>query len=92
MKSDQKIKEPILVINPNTGRHVNVAPLFDAMRDVDGKRPDSVSNLKDAVSRTIRHVNLNGSDENTVPGALKTVTFDLYLLEDMFTAMSEYNG
>ncbi|WP_020599180.1 hypothetical protein [Spirosoma panaciterrae] len=87
MPQESKIQEPILVKNPYTGRHINVAPLFDAL-DASGEHPDnSIVSLKTMVSRIIRRVNLNWEGDATDQ---KNVNFDLYLLEDMFSAMSEY--
>lgn len=90
MKLDLNIQEPILVKNPNTGRHVNVAPLFDAMAQIGESGPESPESLRKAVTKAIRAINL-AWDEASDATERKDVNVDLYLLEDMFAAMAEFN-
>lgn len=72
-----KIKEPILVKNPHTNQYVNVAPLFDAIHQIGEP-------LKAVITRTLRTVNLNAKGEDIID-----INYELYLLEDTFTAMFE---
>lgn len=83
------IQEPILVKNPHTNRHINIAPLFETI-EAAGETPEaSVVGLKNMVSRIIRRVNLNWEGESTDQ---KNVNYDLYLLHDMFEAMAEFKN
>ncbi|WP_020597887.1 hypothetical protein [Spirosoma panaciterrae] len=82
------IQDPILVKNPSTGRHINIAPLFDTI-EAAGETPEgSVAGLKHLVARIIRRVNLSWDGDATDQ---KNVNYDLYLLHDMFEAMAEFN-
>jgi hypothetical protein len=88
MPVETKIQEPILVKNPHTGRYVNIAPLFNTIELLADSPEGSVYNLKKTVSQIIRQVNLAWDGSATVQ---KNVNYDLYLLEDMFAAMAEFN-
>ncbi|RAJ92202.1 hypothetical protein LX87_05170 [Larkinella arboricola] len=89
MLLDIEIKDPILVHNPHTGQLVNVAPLFDAMKEFD----DSVvgtpfQNMQLALRQAFRIINIMGYDPDIVPLAeYRDTNHRLFLLEDMFETM-----
>lgn len=86
MKLEKKIQGSILVHNPLTGNYINVAPLFDAI-DQFGGVTGCTSEIADSLRQTTRLMNLHLRDNHIDQTQCINAVSDLYLLEDMFTAM-----
>ena len=81
--------DPIGVISPRTGVAINVAPLFDALEQIDGQT-NSPADLREFVRKLIRTIAITVHDPQiTSPVDLATLNFELYRLDEMLSAMQD---
>ena len=83
---NQPALDPILVKNPNTGRFVNVASLFNTTKNVFGNKISEIANECDS---TIRIIVTSPIAEHKIE-EVRVAVYGLYELRDMFKAMTEY--
>jgi len=82
-QTDQPL-EPIMVLNPRTGKYFNVAPLFEMLHAYYQSNPRYAWNAIDDSIRTI--VLVPDHDRMELANQL----FHLYLMRDFFESIAEF--
>jgi hypothetical protein len=77
--------DPIMVMNPHTGRYVNVAPLFEVQHET---YSDSLSQMATDCDGSIRMITASMQDWQV--DEAKNRIYGLYVLRDMFNQMTEF--
>lgn len=86
--------KPVLVTNPNTGREINIAPLFDLMcqagnAEIKPKNGESIVRVITSIQRSINIMSAGDFKEESSFDALSNINYNLYCILDCFDRMRE---
>lgn len=83
--------ETIIVVNPNTGKKINLAPLFEYFERNSDFTPGGFEVLLDTIEHTLRFISVEASLSEADPKAISMAFLRLYLLKDALHKISEFN-
>jgi len=85
------LSEPILVKNPNTGKLINLNPLFSTAFQLSDGKDFMLKNIKNKIDYAIRYLSTNEfRDDHFLSGCTKELVHDLYEIVDMFDEMENF--
>ncbi|PKK35542.1 hypothetical protein BWI96_16720 [Siphonobacter sp. SORGH_AS_0500] len=88
MQKSQSL-EPILVKNPYTNQHINVAPLFEYLHKQSSPTPPSIDQISNVLETAIRFIAIDCRFENADPNDISNTFYQLYTLRDAFAKVKE---
>ena len=88
MKADDKKQEPILVENPQTGKYVDVRPLFEVINVIFGGQ---VLSLAENIDNAIKFIALNSlRDDESSRIDYQDAIFVMYEMRDAIRGMVKF--
>jgi hypothetical protein len=89
-------QEPTLVLNPKTGRYINLTPLFNYLNEMEGTTVPGGSGAQSVahnIKQAYRLITTTPIDPETqTPGHVSSVVADLFALEDVFINLTEFKS